>query len=88
MENRTNENSLNKLADQHEQIISDEATTTVSYFGFAEAGVATSDPKWIIMKVESASATSPEGVTTFKYAVSYKYDKNVWNDRATLIYVS
>lgn len=79
--------SLNKLAQEYEQIITDEATTLVTYIGFAESGVATSAAKWIIMKVTSAAAAAPMGVTTYQYAGSYKSKANIWDNRAALSYV-
>lgn len=85
---RTSENSLNKLAEIYEQVIVDEASTTVSYIGYTESGVATSAAKWIIVKIESASATTPTGVTTIKYATSYKSRTNIWDNRAALTYTT
>ena len=82
----TSENSLNILAESYEQKIVDEASTTITYIGFAGSGIATSAAKWLIVKIESVSATAPTGVTTIKYADSYKNTENVWDDRATLTY--
>jgi len=82
----TSENSLAVLAEQYEQTIVDEATTLVTYIGFAEKGIATSAPYWMIMKIESAAATSPTGVTTIKWAGAYKSKTNIWDNRAALTY--
>lgn len=86
--NRTNENSLAKLSVIHEQVIVDEATTKITYVGFSAAGIATSSPYWIIIKIESANASAPYGVTTIKYATSYNSNTNIWDNRASLSYTS
>jgi hypothetical protein len=85
--NRTSENSLNLLAKQYEQTRVEEATALITYIGFSDFGVATSSPKWIIMKIEKSAATVPYE-TVISYATSYKNDKNIWDDRASLTYYS
>ena len=79
---------LTKIADYHEQIITDEASTTVTYVGYAQSGVATSAASWMIKKITMASATTPHGVITIAYAGSYNSKTNVWDDRASLSYTS
>lgn len=86
-QNRTNENSLQVLSKQYEQTRIDNPTALVTYVGFAEFGVATSSPAWIIMKIEQSSATPPY-TTTISYATNYKNNTNKWDDRATLNYYS
>lgn len=86
MEANTSEDSLAFLAEHYEQTIVDEATTLVTYIGFAEKGIATSLAKWMVMKIEAASATAPTGVTTIKYAGGYKSRTNIWDNRASLTY--
>lgn len=88
MEGHSVENSLLSLSKKYEQVRTDEASSTVTYIGYAESLVATSAAKWIIIKIESASGSSPAGETTIKYAVSFKYDKNIWDDRASLTYTT
>lgn len=73
---------------EYEQTITDEASTTVTYVGYTDFGVAVADAKWIIKKIEQASATDPVGVTTIKYATGYNNRTNIWNDRASLSYSS
>ena len=85
--NRTNENSLQVLSKQYEQTRVDNATTLITYVGFAEFGVATSSPAWIIMKIEKTAGTVPYE-TVISYATSYKCDTNIWDNRATLNYYS
>ncbi len=73
---------------KHEQIIIDEASTTVTYIGYAESLVGYDKPLWAIKKIESASASSPSGITTIKWATSYRSYGHIWNDRASLSYVA
>ena len=70
-----------KLEDYEQKII-DEVSTTVTYVGYAESGVATSASKWIIQKITAASATVPTGVTTILYATAYMSKDNKWDNRA------
>ncbi len=79
---------LTKIADYHEQIITDEASTTVTYVGYAQSGVATSAARWIIKKITATNATSPQGVITILYATSYNNATNIWDNRASLSYTS
>lgn len=88
MEHRTSENSLFQLSKKYEQERYDEASSTVTYVGFSEAGAATSDAKWIIKKIEAASASSPQGEISIKWAVAYGNNKQIWDNRASLTYVS
>lgn len=88
MEGNTDENSLAYLAKQDEQVIIDENTTTVTYVGYAEFGVATSAAKWKIVKYTAASATSPTGVTTRQFAGGYNSYTQIWDNRTGLSYSS
>lgn len=73
----------------YEKIITDEVSTTVTYIGYAENDFAlTSDAVWAIQKIESASATTPQGVTTFSWADSPEKFSNIWDNRLTLTYRS
>lgn len=59
----------------------DDASSTVSYYGFASPGTATSDEFWRIIKKEISGT-----VTSFLYAegdLSYSY---IWDDRASYTY--
>lgn len=87
---RTIENSLAIIARDlgYEKIITDENTTTVTYIGWAEFGTATSAAKWIVQRITSASASSPQGVTTVEWATGLRDKTNIWNSRTSLTYVS
>ncbi len=73
---------------EYAQIITDEASTTVTYIGYAErAGTALSAPLWAILRITQASATSPIGVSLFEWATGIPAQfANVWNDRTNLNY--
>ncbi len=85
---RTNENSLAELSAHFEQKIIDENTALVTYIGYAGSGVATSAPYWMIKKIEFASATSPTGVCTIKFAGSYRNKNQIWDNRTGLSYTT
>ncbi len=74
--------------DKQEKIISDEASTTVTYYGFAEFGTATSAAKWIIIRVTATSGTIPQGVIFYEWANTYMNNTNIWDNRAGLSYTS
>jgi len=88
MEGNTDESSLASLSKQYEQIIIDENTTTITYIGYAEFGVATSAPRWLIKKITATSPTSPAGVTLIQYATGYNNTTNIFDNRTSLTYVS
>lgn len=71
-----------------EQKIVDEASSTVTYLGFSDFNVKTSEPKWIIMKITATNANEPQGVVTYKYATGCMNQTNIWDDRASLTYYS
>jgi hypothetical protein len=72
---------------EYEKLLTDEASSTVTYVGYAiDAYSSTADAVWCILKIESASGTSPSGVTTYKWSPSKGNFGSVWNDRATLTY--
>ncbi len=74
---------------QYAKIITDEVSSTVTYVGYAQTNfVATSDPLWQILKITSASGTSPAGVTTFQFADAPGDFTNIWDNRASLNYSS
>ena len=80
---------LNQI--QYAKIQTDEASTTVTYVGYAETNfVLDGDPAWAILKIEQASASTPNGVTTFKWAGagSPGLFENIWTNRASLTYSS
>jgi len=66
--------------------IVDEASTTVSYFGWSSLGTKTTDAKWKIARVTKASATTPYGVVITEYADGDMNYDNIWNNRASLNY--
>lgn len=59
----------------------DEVSASVSYYGFALPGTATSAASWKIMKKSVSGA-----VTTYAFAGSAATFVNVWNNRAALSY--
>lgn len=59
----------------------DEASATVTYFGYAKPGTATSDAFWRIKKITESGTTT---ITTFANGADTFV--NVWNDRLTLAY--
>jgi len=83
----TSENSLHQLAKSDEQVRIDNATALITYVGFAEFGIATSSPKWKIMKIEKSGSAIPY-TTTISYATAYDNYTNIWDDRAILNYYS
>ena len=73
----------------YEKLIVDEATDKITYIGYAQNDyAATSAAVWAILKIESASATSPTGVTTFTWAGAPDTFGHIWDNRAGLTYVS
>ena len=62
----------------------DEATSKITYKGYAYPGVDYDKPGWLIIKETKTNATSPYGLITREYA-SYEFDQ-VWNNRAGLTY--
>ena len=74
------------MSKEFEQTIVDEASTTVTYIGYAEFGVATSAAKWMIKKITATSATAPQGVITTGYATGFKNSVQIWDNRAALTY--
>lgn len=63
-------------------IIIDNASSSITYFGYSDPGSLTSDAAWRILRKEVVSAT----VTEFKYADSNANFDNVFDDRASLTY--
>ena len=62
-------------------MIIDKATSTVTYFGWAAIGTATSDDDWRIKRMSVAG-----DVTTFDWADGNSDYDNVWDNRAALSY--
>lgn len=58
----------------------DDASATVSYFGFAKAGSAEGSAVWRIMRL---TTTNP---TNLKYADGNAKFDNIWTNRASLTY--
>lgn len=76
-------NTEKLLSDLNEQPrLIDEASATVTYIGWSATGTLISAAAWQIMRV-----TVTGTVTAIEYAVARGNKTNVWNDRATLIYV-
>ncbi len=59
----------------------DVASATITYYGFANPGTATSVAKWQIRR-KSVSGT----VTTYAWADSNKNFDNIWDNRSSLTY--
>lgn len=59
----------------------DEASSTVTYFGFAAAGTAEASASWRIKRL-----TVTGNVTDIKYADGDTNFDNVWDNRAALTY--
>lgn len=59
----------------------DDVSASVSYFGFALPGTATSAPSWRIMKKNVVST-----VTSYTYANGSTDFVNIWDNRASLSY--
>lgn len=61
--------------------IIDKVSGSVSYFGYAQPGTATSSPLWRIIRAQKIGS-----VTTFGFAGgNVNFDK-IWDDRASLTY--
>ena len=74
--------ALNTLAiDATESVYIDEASSTVTYFGYAAAGGSTSSAVWKIKKL-TVSGT----VTSILFADGNSNYDNIWNNRASLSY--
>jgi len=63
-------------------IIIDNASSSITYYGYADPGSADSSAAWRILRKEVVSAT----VTEFKYADGDTNYDNIWDDRASLTY--
>jgi len=63
------------------KIIIDDASSTVSYYGWAQIGSATSSAVWRIMK-KTISST----ITTYTWADGNTSFDNIWDNRASLSY--
>ncbi len=61
--------------------IIDEASTTVTYIGYAEQGAATSATSWLIEKIDE----DVSGDTVITWSPSSRFNQ-VWDDRASLSY--
>lgn len=59
----------------------DDASATVSYYGWASPGIATSTAAWRIMKKTVAGT-----VTSYTWADGDLNFDNIWNNRASLSY--
>ncbi len=74
---------------EYAKVKTDEVSTTVTYVGYAQTNFVTdAQPLWCILKIESASGTTPAGVTTYSWSGSPGDFSYAWNDRATLTYNS
>ena len=72
---------------EYEKLLTDEASSTVTYVGYAiDAYASPSEPVWCILKIESASSSSPTGVSTYQWAPSKGNFGAIWNNRASLTY--
>jgi hypothetical protein len=76
-------NDLNVLAKTYEQVKMDEPTAAITYIGLSESKSLSSEPKWIIIKVEKVGTE-----TTFLYATSFMNPNNIWDNRNSLTYSS
>lgn len=76
------------IINTYETLLTDEASTTVTYIGYAmNAGADPAAPVWAIMKITASSATPPVGVTTYLWATGVpELFSNVWDNRASLTY--
>lgn len=71
------------------QLITDEASATVTYIGWAATSFnSTSDPVWCIMRVTQASDATPNGVTLYEFAPEPNVFGAIWSNRASLTYTS
>jgi hypothetical protein len=84
----TKKYSISYFVEQSEQQLVDEASTTVTYLGFSEKGVDKGVAKWVVVRITIASATTPVGVVTIEWATQVGDNSNIWNNRASLTYVS
>lgn len=72
-----------------EQIITDEATDTVTYIGYAQAEVKKSEPSWIIKRISyTYNAQSIRGLIVTEWATGYMNETNIWDDRTSLSYTN
>lgn len=62
-------------------VMIDEASSTVTYFGFAKPGTATSDAYWRVLKMTVSST-----VTSFQFANGADTFVSSWDNRASLSY--
>lgn len=80
--------SLDYFQETSEKKVFDEASTTVVYLGFAERGTALSAPKWVIVRITTTNGSSPVGEGIIEWATQIGDNSNIWDNRASLIYVS
>ncbi len=70
----------------------DYASSTVTYIGYADFGVATSAPRWIIQRITFTSGTDPQGVGSIEYATgspaAFLQRNQIWDNRVSLVYTS
>ncbi len=59
----------------------DEVDASTTYLGFAKLGVATSEAKWQVLRIQKTGT-----VTLIQYADGDTRFNNVWDDRASLTY--
>ena len=69
------------------KMIVDEASTLVTYIGYADPGSSEADPKWMIQKISNTDI-APPNITTFEWSVARGDKTSIWNNRASLTYVS
>ncbi len=70
------------------QIQIDEVSSTVTYIGFCMTNFTpTSAPAWAVFRIQSASGTSPTGLTTIYGAQAPNEFNQVWDNRGSLTYI-
>lgn len=65
----------------NEAIKIDDASSTISYIGYAEVGASTASGVWKICKITSSGT-----ITSVEWADSNKLYDNIWDNRAVLTY--
>ena len=69
-----------QFSDLQYQLIWDQASATLIYFGESQPGTATSAPSWRIRRLDTTSGIN------LKYADGDTKFDNIWDNRASLSY--
>lgn len=73
---------INILSETKNTVITDENTSSITYYGFAVPGSLTSEAKWRILRAQQVTSKIME----YKYADGNDRFDNIWDNRTSLTY--